>query len=52
MKIILASKSQRRKDILKKLNIDFDVKESPFDESTVEINHNEPERYCLNLAYK
>ena len=52
MKIILASKSIRRKELLKKINLDFEVIDSNFDESKVKKNHNEPKKFCLKLAIK
>jgi len=51
-KIILASASPRRKKILELLNVDFKVFESKIDESKFKITHNNPEKYCMNLAYK
>ena len=52
MKIILASESQRRRELLKKINLKFKVIPSSFDESKVEIYHNSPEKYCSFLAYQ
>ena len=49
MKIILASKSPRRKEILKKITNNFKVHPSNFDESSIPINDN-PEKYCKDLA--
>ena len=50
--IILASASPRRKKILKLLNVDFKIFESKIDERKFKILHNDPEKYCINLAYK
>ena len=52
MKIILASESQRRKDLLNKINLKFKVIPSLFDESTIEITHNKPTEYCSYLAFQ
>ena len=49
MKFILASKSPRRKKILKKMNLDFKIIESNIDESVLTINMN-PYRYSIELA--
>jgi len=49
MKIILASASPRRKEILKKITNNFIVYPSNFDESSIPINNN-VEEYCKNLA--
>ena len=48
MKIILASKSPRRKEILNMLNIDFKIIKSGFNEKT--IGDIEPIDYCMNSA--
>ena len=48
-KIILASKSPRRKEILENLNIEFDVVVSDADEDSVDKNLS-PELYVGNLA--
>ena len=48
MKIILASKSPRRKEILKMLNINFKIIKSEFNEKNIEdIN---PIDFCINSA--
>ena len=52
MKIILASKSKRRKDLLNKLNFNFEIVDSCFDESSVLVDHTNPVEYCLHLACK
>ncbi|MBS82972.1 MAG: septum formation protein Maf [Gammaproteobacteria bacterium] len=52
MKIILASESKRRKDLLEKINLKFDVVNSLFDENSININHKNPEKYCSYLAFK
>lgn len=49
MKIILASASPRRKEILKKITNNFKVYPSNFDESSIPINNN-PKEYCKDLA--
>ena len=48
MKIILASKSPRRKDLLKKAGIKFKIIDSKLDESTIPLI--EPKKYCQKLA--
>ena len=52
MKIILASNSKRRKDLLKKINLDFEIIISDFDESSIPINHLNPKKYCTKLAFE
>tara|TARA_Y100000590_G_scaffold463357_1_gene629929 strand:- start:954 stop:1535 length:582 start_codon:yes stop_codon:yes gene_type:complete len=52
MKIILASASNRRKEILKKINLDFKIHPSDFDESSINITHDNPRIYCQKLAIK
>ena len=49
MKFILASKSPRRRDILKKGNFIFKVVPSKFDESKISTRLN-PREYCMKLA--
>ena len=49
MKFILASKSPRRRDILKKGNFIFEVVPSKFDESKISKRLN-PQEYCMQLA--
>ena len=49
MKFILASKSPRRKEILKKVNLDFKVIDSNINESIVSTNMT-PYRYSVKLA--
>ena len=51
MKIILASKSERRKNLLKKIDLNFKIIDSKFDESKIEINHKNPGSYCKKLAF-
>ena len=51
-KIVLATASPRRQKILKLLNKDFIISKSNIDESKFQVTHNEPENYCLNLAYE
>lgn len=50
VKIILASKSPRRQALLKKLNLDFEIMVSEFDESKVEKKGKKPCEYAMNLA--
>ena len=50
--IILASASPQRKKILELINLDFKIHKSNFDESRIEIDNNNPNTYCLNLAAK
>ena len=49
MKLILASKSKRRYNLLKKLKINFQVIESKLDESQIEDT--DPLSYCQKLAH-
>ena len=49
MKIILASASPRRKEILRMINLKFIVLASNFDESSIPI-FNDPIKYCTKLA--
>ena len=49
MRFILASKSPRRKEILKKINLQFKVIDSNVDESIISDNIS-PEKYCVSLA--
>jgi len=49
MKFILASKSPRRKELLSKININFDVIDSKIDESLISTNM-EASHYCMLLA--
>ena len=49
MKLILASSSPRRKDLLQRLHIPFDVILPNVDESTI-ISDGSPETYCTALA--
>ena len=48
MNIILASKSPRRKKLLKKIFSNFKIIDSKLDERKIELTH--PKKYCLNLA--
>lgn len=48
-KIILASKSPRRKELLDIINIDYEIMESNCDESTVKLD-NSPEVYVQKLS--
>ena len=52
MKLILASESKRRKELLEKINLEFNVINSFFDEKSVKIDHANPEKYCSYLAFK
>lgn len=49
MEIILASKSPRRQELLKRIISDFKIIESDFDENTVEFN-DDVEKYVKELA--
>ena len=49
MKIILASASPRRKDILRMINLKFKVFPSNFNESSIPI-YKDPTKYCSKLA--
>ena len=49
MDIILASQSPRRKQLLKILGFDFEVKPSFFDETIIEYKNN-PKEYCEKLS--
>ncbi len=51
MKIILASQSPRRKQLLSTLGLKFKVIPSEFDESNIKYN-NIPSEYCEKLAFK
>ena len=51
MEIILASKSPQRKKILELVNIKFTIKESNINEDCFKMNHQNPKKYCENLAY-
>ena len=48
MKVILASKSSRRKQLLKRILNNFKVVDSKLDESKIKLD--KPKKYCLNLA--
>ena len=48
-KIILASKSSRRKQLLSRILDDFMIIDSNLDESKIKID--EPSKYCRNLSY-
>ena len=48
MKVILASKSSRRKQLLKRILDDFEVIDTKLDESKIRLD--KPARYCLKLA--
>ena len=52
MKIILASKSDRRKKLLEKINLNFEIIDSSFDESTIIKDHSKPKKYCLRQAFE
>lgn len=49
MRLILASSSPRRKELLKKITDDFIVIESDFDEKTIEF-HGDVSKYVMELA--
>ena len=48
-KIILASKSSRRKQLLSRILDDFKIINSNLDESKIKID--DPAKYCINLSY-
>ena len=49
-KIILASSSPQRKNILKLLNLNFIIENSNIDESIIKSNNKNPKQYCKKLA--
>jgi septum formation protein len=49
-KIILASASPQRKNILKLINFDFEIEKSNFDEKKIKIDHQKPKEYCSYIA--
>lgn len=51
MKIILASQSPRRRELLQKIGLRFEVCPSHFDEASILYEYN-PENYCKMLAEK
>lgn len=50
MKLILASKSPRRKIILEKMGFEFDIEPSNADESSIMENKSQPENVVMSLA--
>jgi len=50
MKFILASKSIRRKEILSKINLEFEVFNSRLIEKNITNNYKNPSNYCKKLA--
>ena len=50
MKFILASKSIRRKEILSKINLEFEVFNSRLIEKNIPNNYKNPSTYCKKLA--
>ena len=48
MKVILASKSSRRKQLLEKILNNFKIIDSKLDESKIKLD--KPDKYCSNLA--
>jgi len=52
MDIILASKSPRRKILLEKAKLDFQISESNINEKNIGINYTSPSYYCKKLAEK
>ena len=52
MTFILASKSPRRKEILKKINLNFKIHSSELDEKNIINNYKYLSNYCKNLAIK
>ena len=51
MKIILASKSDRRKQLLSSLNLNFTTISADINESRYLKNNMSPEKFCSKLAY-
>jgi septum formation protein len=51
-KLILASQSERRADLLKQIGIDFKIIPSEFDENSISKTHIEPKEYVQTLALK
>lgn len=49
MELVLASASERRKDLLKRLTNNFKIEVSNFDENTVSFNSS-PEQYVMSIA--
>ena len=52
MTFILASKSPRRREILKKINLNFKIHSSELDEKNIINNYKYLSSYCKNLAIK
>ncbi len=52
IKILLASKSPRRQELLKNINLDFDVAVSNFDEKSVSQKDRQPGNYAGELALR
>ena len=50
MKFILASKSIRRKEILNKINLNFEIFNSKLIEKDIPNNYKKPSSYCKKLA--
>ncbi len=51
-KIILASQSERRADLLRQIGIDFTIIPSEFDENSISKTHVDPKEYVQTLAFK
>lgn len=51
-KIILASQSERRADLLRQIGIDFTIIPSEFDENSISKTHDDPKEYVQTLAFK
>ncbi len=51
-KLILASQSERRADLLKQIGIDFKIIPSEFDENSISKTHIEPKEICSNSGFK
>ncbi|HOD40343.1 MAG TPA: Maf family protein [Candidatus Wallbacteria bacterium] len=52
VKILLASKSPRRQELLKNINLDFDVAVSNFDEKSISAKDRQPGNYAGELALR
>ena len=52
MKTILASSSQRRKEIFDKINLDYIIIGSEIDEKKLKISKSQPHLYSMKVAYQ
>ncbi|OQA81721.1 MAG: Maf-like protein YhdE [bacterium ADurb.Bin243] len=52
VKILLASKSPRRQELLKNINLDFEVAVSNFDEKSISAKDRQPGNYAGELALR